>query len=112
MAPLSKELCGVILPHDYFGSHLNSKGETVDDELEIRNFRKAAEVLAEVWTGHVIDGHGVTAVTSFEQDDADVTYPSEVWIRDHVCTSQYMLQIRKSSDRNVLPLKDPTFDKC
>ena len=57
MAPLSKEMCGLILPHDYFGSHLNSKGETVDDGLEVRNFRKAAEVLAEVWTGHVIDGH-------------------------------------------------------
>ena len=105
MAPLSKEMCGLILPHDYFGSHLNSKGETVDDGLEVRNFRKAAEVLAEVWTGHVIDGHVVTAVTSFGQDDADATYPSEVWIRDHVSTSQYMLQIRKCSDRRCCTLE-------
>ena len=46
----------------------------------------------EVWTGHVIDGHIVTAVKIFEQDHANATYPSDVWIRDHVCTSQYMLQ--------------------
>ena len=40
----------------------------------------------EVWTGHVIDGHIVTAVKIFEQDHANATYPSDVWIRDHVCT--------------------------
>ena len=72
---------------------------TLVHKLEIRNFRKSADVLVEVWTGHVIDGEVVTAVTSFEQDNADATYPIEVWLRDHVCTSQYMLQIRKWSDR-------------
>ena len=54
--------------------------------------KKAAEVLADVWTDHVIDNHPVAA--SFDQDNADATYPSEVWIRDHACTSQYMLQIQ------------------
>lgn len=34
MAPLSKELAGVILPHDTFGSHLDSQGRTVDVDLE------------------------------------------------------------------------------
>ena len=59
MAPFSKDMCGLILPHDSFGSHLNSKGRTVDDELELQNFKKAAEVLADVWTEHVIDNHPV-----------------------------------------------------
>ena len=63
----------------------------MDDELELQNFKKAAEVVADVWTDPVIDIHPV-AVTSFDQDNADATYPSEVWIRDHVCTSQYMLR--------------------
>ncbi|KAJ6639792.1 hypothetical protein Bhyg_12539 [Pseudolycoriella hygida] len=50
MAPLSRELSGLILPHEHFGSHLNSKNETVDGELEKRNFQYAGETLAEVWS--------------------------------------------------------------
>ena len=34
MVKFSKELSGVVLPHDNFGSHLNAKGETIDKELE------------------------------------------------------------------------------
>lgn len=34
MAPLSRELSGVLLPHDHFGNHLNAKLETADEELE------------------------------------------------------------------------------
>lgn len=30
MAPLSKELAGVILPHDHFGSHFDSQNRTID----------------------------------------------------------------------------------
>ena len=30
MVKFSKELGGVVLPHDTFGFHLNSKGETID----------------------------------------------------------------------------------
>ena len=82
------------------------KGETVDDDQELQNFKKAAEVLDDhVWTDHVIDNYPVTAVASFDQDNADVTYPSEVWIRDYVCTSQYMLQMRKCSDRRCCTLE-------
>lgn len=34
MAPLSRELPGVILEHDHFGTHLNASGKTIDDQLE------------------------------------------------------------------------------
>jgi len=34
MAPLSRELSGLILPHDHFGSHLDANGKTTDAELE------------------------------------------------------------------------------
>ena len=40
MAPLSRELAGVILPYDSFGNHLNASGKTIDDELEKKNFRR------------------------------------------------------------------------
>jgi len=36
-------------PYDACGTHMNSKGETVDEDLELQNFHKAGETLAEVW---------------------------------------------------------------
>ena len=59
MAPLSQYILGIILPHDYFGNHLDTSGKTKKTELEKRNFFKAAEVLAEIRSNTVIDGHKV-----------------------------------------------------
>ena len=59
MAPLSRELAGVILPYDSFGNHLNASGKTID-EVE-KNFRKAGEVLADIWNQVILDGYGVEA---------------------------------------------------
>ena len=95
-------------------------------------YKEAAEVLADVWTDHVLDNHPVTAVASFDQDNADAfnaTYPSEVWIRDHVYTLQYIqytlqyiqhfricsilyCKYGSAQTEDVAPLKDPTFHKC
>ena len=35
MAPLSREISGLILPHETFGSHLNGNGKTIDDAFEL-----------------------------------------------------------------------------
>ena len=35
MAPLSHDVAGVILPHDTFGTNLDSKADTIDKDLEI-----------------------------------------------------------------------------
>ena len=59
MSPLSHDISGVILPHDAFGSHLDGNGVTIDLDLEKENFFKAAEVLSEIWSDTVIDGHVV-----------------------------------------------------
>ncbi|CAF4327668.1 unnamed protein product, partial [Rotaria magnacalcarata] len=56
MAPLSHDLAGLILPHDYYGSHLNESGVTINVDLEKLNFRKAGQILAERWNQSVIDG--------------------------------------------------------
>ena len=90
MAPLSRDLVGLILPIDAFGLHLNGSGETIDDELEIRNFNQAAEVLSEVWSKTVIDKHPVKCVVrpaghTMEDGSGDSgNYLSEIWIRDHI----------------------------
>ncbi|CAF3380058.1 unnamed protein product [Rotaria socialis] len=56
MAPLSHDLAGLVLPHDYYGSHLNDSGVTINVDLEKLNFRKAGQILAERWNQSVIDG--------------------------------------------------------
>ena len=41
MAPLSRELAGLILPHDKYGSHLDDSGHTTDTDHEKLNFKHA-----------------------------------------------------------------------
>ena len=98
MVKLSKELSGVILEHDKFGSHLDAKGVTVDKDLELKNFEYVRRTLAEVWSGLAIDGNPVVA--EFIQDDAPVIMrtKSEGWKACHVRQSQYFLQTVKCTD--------------
>ena len=49
MAPLSRELAGVIFDHQHHGIHLNSKKETIDLQLELRNFAYAGKALASLF---------------------------------------------------------------
>lgn len=97
MAPLSRELAGVILPHDSFGTHLNASGKTVDEPLEKSNFRKAGEVLAEIWSNLVLDNYPVHAEYV---ENCTLTVPDvdEQWIARHCRVSQYSLQIVKCCD--------------
>ena len=59
MAPLSRELCGVIFEHVHFGNHLNSKKETVDVELEKKNFAFAGKALADLWNRMPENGRAI-----------------------------------------------------
>ena len=61
LAALSQDLTGLVLPHDYFGTHLNVSGLTIDAELEKINFKNTGDVLAEVWNMDMIDRHPVVA---------------------------------------------------
>lgn len=38
MAPLSRKLCGLVLPYDNFGDHLDSQRRTTEEKLEKMNF--------------------------------------------------------------------------
>ena len=99
MAPLSRELSGLILPHEHYGSHLDRSGKTCDEELEKANFQKAGEVLAEVWSSSVIDGYDVAASYVTPDDGKlEITPPDDEWASRHVQQSQYCLQIVKCND--------------
>ena len=95
MAPLSHDIAGVILPHDHFGNHLGSNGETIDRDLQKKNSQKATEILANVWSNTVTDGHKVDAQAmpigmARKLDEVDAE-----WVSKHVQQTRYSLQIVK-----------------
>ena len=61
MAPLSRQLCGVILPYQHYGNHLDASRKTIDEDLQIKNFGRAATVLKSLWNGMTIDEQKVVA---------------------------------------------------
>lgn len=102
MAPLSKDLAGLIIPHDHFGSHLDSQLRTTDTELEKKNFKYAGETLANVWNQLVIDEYPTVAEyidPEVSEIDPDLLHEfDDNWFANHVRTSQYLLQIIKCND--------------
>lgn len=94
MAPLSKQLTGVVLTYDTYGTHLDSRGKTCDPELELRNFQAAGEALANLWNELVIDSYSVCA--RYKNPDAEAPVPDPVdavWYSKHVRELQYCLQV-------------------
>ena len=96
MAPLSVTLAGVVLPHEHYGTHLDSSGKTVDEEKELRNFQKAGEVLCDLWNNLTIDKYDVkcTYRDPTTPTEAETTLDPE-WIENHCLISKYCLQIAK-----------------
>ena len=83
MAPLSHDLAGIGLPHDYFGSHRDSSGKTIDQDLEVKSFQKAAEVLSKVWEKTVIDGYLVHCKAVEIGKEYEPLTPDPVWVEKH-----------------------------
>ncbi|EFX64643.1 hypothetical protein DAPPUDRAFT_117997 [Daphnia pulex] len=103
MAPLSRELAGLILQHDHYGSHLDNSGKTTDDELEKKNFEHTGSTLAKVWNSVIVDGHPIVAehidpLTSELNDELHLNIADQNWFSEHVRISQYFLQIVKCNN--------------
>ncbi|XP_045034353.1 uncharacterized protein LOC123475557 [Daphnia magna] len=112
MAPLSRPLSGLILPHNYYGNHLDAAGKTIDMDLEKQNFEKAGTTLAEVWSEVVFDEYPCVAeyvdpnYYEFSQDRLNVK--DQYWFSEHVRTSQYFTQIVQFQSQ----LLDRICQKC
>lgn len=104
MAPLSKELSGLVLPHDHFGTHLDNSGRTIDVELEKKNFEHAGKVLAEIWSNLVVDQFPCISEyvdpSKSELLQAELVKKDQKWFDNHVRTSQYLTQIVKCLDES------------
>jgi len=95
MAPLSHDISGVLLPHDTYGSHLNEQRETIDEELERKNFYAASDVLSEIWSNTIINGYKVECKTVKEGNEMEPEEIDPKWIAAHVRQARYSLQIVK-----------------
>ena len=106
MAPLSRELAGLILSHDHYGSHLDSQGKTIDEEVEKQNFEFAGKTLAELWSQVVIDGFPTISEyidPEFGELRSERLHSKDLdWMAEHEedRTSQYLTQIFKCADIN------------
>ena len=81
MAPWSHQLSLLVLPYDSFGNHLDDQRRTVDDELEVKNFEIAGDILAQIWSKLIIDDRPVVAeYIDPGRDNVDVN-PAE-WTAD------------------------------
>ena len=109
MFHLSKEITGVVLPADTFGTHLNNN-ETVDDELELQNFEAAGEVLADIWGAMEIDGYKVKAeyIPLAPTEDITSFTATPFYKSRHLIQTQYMTVVIKCDDEKCCsPFKTP-----
>jgi len=116
MAPLSHDICGLVLDHEHFGSHIGASGKIIDDKLEKKNFFHAMNVLASIWNKTIIDKNPVYA-EAIPIPEGDVTLRvshEEVsnleWRSQHIMSSKYMLQVVKCTNVSCCkPFRYPQF---
>ena len=112
MAPLSKQLTGVVLEHKYHGSHLNASKETINVKLEKKNFEHSGKRLAKLFEEKTLDKHATVA--SYVNPPANIDQPAlkledrcvevtEEWLCNHVQTSKYCFQVVACNNDNCCP---------
>ena len=92
MFHLSKELTGVLLPHDTYGTHLDNAGKTIDTDLEMKNFQAAGKTLCKIWEDLVIDGYPTVAeyIDTSPSEAIKTFVPTNKFRDKHVFETQYM----------------------
>ena len=98
MAPFSHDLTGILLPWDFFGSHLDSAGNTTDPELEVKNFFASQEIVSEVLSKTVINGFETDCQAVKVGCTLETQEPNHLWMAKHVLQTRYMLMVVKCSD--------------
>ncbi|CAB4483265.1 unnamed protein product [Rhizophagus irregularis] len=101
MASLSAKLAGITLPIGEFGSHLNSQGNVVDEELARKNFEYSGKRLCDIWERDDIHGKPVTVEYINQEKNPFDNEPPILWnwIERHAQMCRYSLDIKKCKDR-------------
>ncbi|CAG8672730.1 6442_t:CDS:2 [Gigaspora margarita] len=101
MAPLSLKLAGIVLSIDYYGTHLNSQGKVINEELAKENFRFSGEKLCDIWQHDQSYRRNVRA--TYMDTHIDIFDDDKIswqWIEDHCQICRYSLDIRKCRNIN------------
>ena len=100
MFHLSKQMAGLVLPADTYGTHLHN-GKTIDMELEVKNFEAAGKTLCEIWEELMIDGHPVKAeyINDAPEEEIEKFTASPLYKTRHVLETQYMTAVLKCDDK-------------
>ena len=90
---LSKAMAGVVLPHDIHGTHLDSAGNTIDEELAKKNFESSGLVACDVWNKTEINGYKVdckwkSVECKFTPEEVDQSF-----VAAHVRQNRYCIQV-------------------
>src|SRR6185295_18457448 len=87
MASLSAKLAGITLPVGKFGSHLNSQGSVINEELARQNFEYSGKKLCDIWKRDDIHGKPVRVeYIDQERHSFNELEPSILWewIENHI----------------------------
>ena len=84
MASICKELGVVLLEHKHFGANLDDKGNTIDPQLELKNFKQVGKIVGEIWNGMVMDDYPVITEYIGDKPSEIVNDVSENWRSSHV----------------------------
>ena len=68
--------------------------------MEAKNFEKAGQVLSEIWSETVIDGHPTVAEYISPSEDEKPILKDQARHMTHVRETQYMLQVVKCMQRS------------
>ena len=91
-------MSGVILPHDHFGTHLDNNNNTVGEELELKHFEHAGEILVQLRFKLVVNDDPVVVEFVGEETSGTTITKLEEWKANNVHEKQYLLQIVKCTD--------------
>ena len=72
----------------------------IDPGLEKKTFMHAGQILAEIWSGMIIDSHPVLAKYMNEKAEEEILKKSLEWKSNHIGESKYFFQIVKCQDKN------------
>ncbi|CAG8796289.1 18542_t:CDS:2, partial [Gigaspora margarita] len=95
MASLSEKLAGIILPINKFGSHLDSQGKVLDENLVYKNFEFAGKSLCDIWKKDDINSKPVTTeyIDQVRQPFAEMgSLISWEWVDQHTQISLFLDQ--------------------
>lgn len=95
MAPLSRALSWIVIPHDHYGNHLYNNGNTLDTDLEMKNFQYAGETFAEIWSDmKIVDFKVIAEYILIPEDVGELPEITDQYCYlNHTRERQYMFQI-------------------